>query len=262
MKNLILTCLLTIYCFLTFGQTLTKNINNRLLQKKELTEAVFSLPLGDFNFSPLFMHTDNSVIYGFIGDNYQRIRVKFVSVTKDGSSPDTYSIYGKSMVKNNICDFRGTIKISAIGKYKTLSYGVDSSYYNKGIKGQYVITGSYNFNENETQPHSGIFKGVFQSNFYLDKNDKVHYDDIDDVSDGFTNNQFIGQWISYKGNLVKQCNWGDFRIPNDGDLDIGAGEFSPGDKYLKYGWQSCRDFLLSNSKEKKAKLLKEAMWWK
>jgi hypothetical protein len=260
MKKLLLTSVFGLCCFLAFGQTLTQNINNRLLQKNDLTGRVLSLSLNDFDFSRLFMHTDNSVIYGFIGDNYQRIRIKFITVTKNQSSPDVYIVHGKSMVKNNICEFKGSITISNIKKYKTISYGVDDSYKNKGIKGQYVILGNYNFSEYETQAHSGIFKGVFQSNLYLDKNNKVHYDDIDDISDGYANNQYLGQWISYKGNIIKRCNWGDFRIPNSGDLDIGAGEFSPADKYLKFGWQSVRD-LMASQHNKNAQKIEDARWW-
>src|SRR6185312_4163383 len=102
MKRLLFTSLIASWHFLTFGQTLTQNINNRLLQKEDAAANVLSLSLDDFNFSPLFMHTDNSVIYGFIGDNYQRIRIKFITVTKNQSSPDIYLVYGKSMVKSNI----------------------------------------------------------------------------------------------------------------------------------------------------------------
>jgi hypothetical protein len=164
------------------------------------------------------------------------------------------------MVKDNIDNFKGTITISGIRKYKTMSYGVDDTYKNKGVRGQYVILGNYNFIENENQPHSGTFRGVFQSNFYLDKSGKAHYDDIDNAADGYTNNQFIGRWISHKGNIIKRCNWGDFRIPFSGHLDIGAGEFSPDDQYLKFGWQSVRD-LMNSQTNKKAKQIEEAKWW-
>jgi len=260
MKRLLLICLFPLCNFITFGQTLAQNINNRLLQKDQL-DKVFNLSLTEFDFSPLFMHTANSDIYGFIGDNYQRIRIKFISITKNLSAPGEYNVYGKSMVKSNICDFKGTITISSIKKYKAMSYGVDDTYKNKGIKGQYVIIGNYLFNENETQAHSGVFKGSFQSNFYLDKNNKVRYDDIDLNADGYANNQFIGQWASYKNNIVKKCNWGDFRIPNPGDLDIGAGEFSPNEKYLKYGWQNIHDIVIQNPKNEKAEQIETAKWW-
>lgn len=232
------------------------------MQKKYLTENIFNLSPGDFDFSQLFLHTDNSIIYGFIGNNYQRLRIKFITVTKSQSLSNTYLVYGKSMVKKNICEFRGAISISSIRKYKTMSYGVDDEYKNKGIKGQYVISGSYNFSEDTTQAHSGIFKGHFQSNFYLNKNNKVQYDDISQAADAYTNNQFVGEWIGYKSKLIKTCNWGDFRVPNSGDLDMGAGEFSPYDKYLPFGWQSRRDYSISNFNDKNAKHVEEAKWWK
>jgi hypothetical protein len=130
----------------------------------------------------------------------------------------------------------------------------------KALKDNYVISGSYSFSEDTTQAHSGIFKGDFQSNFYLDKNNKVHYDDIALGSDAYTNNQFVGEWIGYKSKLIKRCNWGDFRVPYSGDLDMGAGDFSPYDKYLKYGWQSVRDMYSKNVE--KAKQIEEAKWWK
>nr|MBP6410083.1 hypothetical protein [Pseudarcicella sp.] len=57
-------------------------------------------------------------------------------------------------------------------------------------------------------------------------------------SDGFFNNQFIGSWTSYKTNTSKKCNWGDYRIPESGNLDVGAGEFSVDEKYLKNGWKN------------------------
>lgn len=46
-------------------------------------------------------------------------------------------------------------------------------------------------------------------------------------------------------------------------MDIGAGEFSPDNKYLQYGWQSRRDAMNQHSAGyKKAKDIEEAKWWK
>jgi hypothetical protein len=252
MKKLLFTVLAISWYFISPAQTLTQNINNRFLEKAYRAEKVFSLSPSDFDFTQLFLHTDNSVIYGFIGDNYQRLHIKFITVSKSQSLPTTYLVYGKSMVKQNICTFRGSISISSIRKYETMSYGVDDEYKNKGIKGQYVISGSYSFSEDSTQAHSGVFKGDFQSNFYLDKNNIVHYDDIE-LGDAYTNNQFLGEWIGYKSKLIKRCNWGDFRAPNSGDLDIGAGEFSPNEKYLKFGWENIPEEQLLSHRTNK--------WW-
>jgi len=40
-----------------------------------------------------------------------------------------------------------------------------------------------------------------------------------------------------------------FRIPFSSELDGGAGEFSPIDKYLQHGWQSVRDAYINNDKQ-------------
>ena len=64
---------------------------------------------------------------------------------------------------------------------------------------------------------------------------------IEDFADPFRNNQFMGSWKSYRGSLSLKCNWGDTRIPQDGDLDVGVGLFYPNEKYAKYGWQSFID---------------------
>ncbi|WP_260390444.1 hypothetical protein [Riemerella anatipestifer] len=67
----------------------------------------------------------------------------------------------------------------------------------------------------------------------IDNKGQFRYDALNFFSDGFSNNQFVGSWTSYKTNITKRCNWGDYRIPESGDLDIGVGEFSVKDKYLK-----------------------------
>ncbi|MBK0380902.1 hypothetical protein [Mucilaginibacter segetis] len=209
-----------------------------------------------YNFSEIFTHTKNSDVYGFIGDNYQRIRVKFISVEKNPVHADTYSIYGKSMVKNNIDEFYGVIKITNIRAVKNISYGVDNEYKSKGIKGEYTIIGDYLLKENSQQTHSGVLKGCFISYFYIDNKNALRYDDINFNADGYSNNEFVGEWISYNGKLIKKCNWGDFRIPDSGDLDIGAAEFSPATKYLTNGWQTLRD--IENPASKRIENIK---WW-
>ncbi|WP_299578777.1 hypothetical protein [Mucilaginibacter sp.] len=237
MKYLLFFCFIVSCSFSVSGQTKAQNFKSIQLQNPDLSGKELKSQLIHYNFSGLFTQTDNSVVYGFIGRDYQRIRIKLINVTKDKVA-NTYKIYGKSMVKDNICDFYGTITISNIRKFKVTSNGVDDVYKNAGIKGQFVIFGDYIFSENKNQKHAGTFKGVVASRFYIDRYNNIKYDDIDSVSDSFTNNQFVGEWTAYKGTLTERCNWGDFRIPDSGDLDIGTGEFSPNEKYLKNGWKN------------------------
>ena len=260
MKRLILSFILINYFFSVFAQSEAQKFKDKQLDDSSLYMIDLKVNLIKCDFSPLFTQTDNSVVYGFIGDNYQRIRIKFISVKKDLVLPYTYSVYGKSMVKNNICDFRGTFTILNIRRYKKMTYGVDDEFKNKGIKGRFVILGNYTLFENKDKNYPGAFKGVFKTAFYMDKNDRACYDDINMATDGYTNNQFVGQWAAFNSNMAKRYNWGDYRVPDSPGLDIGAGEFSPADKYLKYGWQSIRDRMISQN-GKNAQQAEEAKWW-
>jgi hypothetical protein len=62
------------------------------------------------------------------------------------------------------------------------------------------------------------------------------------------------------------CNWGDYRIPDSGDLDNGAAEFCVNPKYQKNGWENFVAAHESNSTEspeyKKARMIEEQKWWK
>ena len=242
---------------LAFGQAESEAFRNKQLNNTALSSAELKDMFLHNSLQKLFTKSDNSTVYGFIGDNYQRLRIKIISV-KQSEVANRYTVYGKSMVRSNTCEFHGAINITNIRKYKLISNGADDMYKNAGLKGQFIIIGDFVFDENKEQNHSGIFKGVFATRFYIDKHGNIKYDDIDSVSDSFTNNRFVGTWTEYGSKTTKRANWGDFGIPNSGDLDIGAGDFSPADKYLKYGWQSLRDMTSQKSPGyKKAKEIEE-----
>ena len=260
LKKTLLTCLIICSCFFSFGQTEAQKFIKKQLDSEYTSKPELKTPLGKHDFSALFTKTDNCGVYGFIGENYQRLRIKFIYVSKNASSADTYDVYGKSLVKNNLVEFRGTLKISHIRKLLITQHGCEDEARYKGFNGEFVILGDYKLSESKNEKYSGVFQGSFRTDFFLDKNNKVQYDDIEFCSDGYTNNQFVGQWTPYGGNLSKRCNWGDFRIPNSGNFDIGAGEFSPDDQYLKFGWQTVRDLVL-NQNNKKARQIEEAKWW-
>jgi hypothetical protein len=255
MKKLIFLALLAVGN-LAFGQTESEVFKKEQLEKKNVIPDEVKQKFATADFSKIWTHTENKFVYGFIGDDYQRIRIKFITVTK--TSPDTYTVYGKSMVKGNIDDFHGTIKIADIRKLKVASPGLENLYKIEGIKGQYIIVGDYSFAENKNQNHSGSFKGTFRSDFFVDKDNKINYDDLESMIEGYNNNQFAGSWIAYKGNLTQKCNWGDYRIPYSEDLDSGTSDFTPTDDFKKNGWETVHD---SGDTEKKSKLIEDAKWW-
>lgn len=232
---------------------------NEILADENLSKKESKNNFIKYDFAPLWTHTENSAVVGFIGSDYQHIRVKIISVAKDKKNSDIYNISGKSLVKNNLCSFSGTMKISKIRLYDQMHWGVDDEYKNRGVKKQGLLIGNYNFTEKGCNS-SGVFEGRFASYWYLDKNGKVKYDDIDSEGDGYSNNLFAGIWKSNNGKTTKICNWGDYRIPISGNLDIGAGEFSPDRKYLKFGWQTYHDAYFNNNQN--AVNEEERKWWK
>jgi hypothetical protein len=52
---------------------------------------------------------------GFIGDGYQRLDVRFLSVIQNYDNPFEYFVYGKSRVESVICEFQGSILITETG---------------------------------------------------------------------------------------------------------------------------------------------------
>ncbi len=197
--------------------------------------------------------SDPEDIVGFIGDNYQRIQIYYSSITKD--KKNTYLVKGKSMVKNNICNFSGTIVIMNVTESETIA---DTSFiFSLDTIRECSANAHYCFKEDSAQKYSGIFEGDITSQFYIDRFYKVHLDDLEEEADGYSNNQFQGTWTSYDKKLKKKCNWGDKRIPDCGDLDIGTGEFIPGDKYKNNGWES---YCWSCTDEEAEK--NNVEWWK
>lgn len=245
-----------------YGQMNTQTVmwEKEILKDKNLSKKNYKNSILKYDFNSLWTDTDNRFVLGFIGRNYQRLRVKIVSAAKEKNKPDTYAVSGKSMIKNNVCDFSGIIKISKARIYKKMHWGVDDEYKNAGTKKQGIIIAEYQFSENKACIFSGVFTGLLLTRWYIDKNGELKYDDIEKESDSYGNNQFVGFWTHYGGDIIKSSNWGDYRIPLSGDLDIGAGEFSPAEKYLPYGWLTYRNAYFDNREQ--ARREEEKLWWK
>jgi hypothetical protein len=184
---------------------------------------------------------------GYIGENYQRFYIHFTSVIQNPNNKAEYFVYGKTRVKTNICSFQGLIKIKDAKIYNDYEF--------PSVK-QGFATGDYEFYEDSDQKGTGILKGKFKTDFYVDKSGLIMYNSLMFVADGFKNNQFEGTWISYKSGDSKKCNWGDYRIPDSRDLDTGAAEFSPHDKYKDFGWESYQPAWIVEAKK-----IENKKWW-
>lgn len=229
-----------------------------VLADKELKPAELINSYKHYNFSPLWLKTDNKNVYGFIGSNYQRLRIKLLTVRPDPQQAGRYLVTGKSKVGETILPFQGTFTLLHVREATTVPVGLDGASASAVKAG--LVLAEYNLHEPESVFSAGTFQGVLRTNWYLDRNKRMQYDAINSYSDGFSNNQYVGTWKSYKSGLVKRSNWGDYRIPNCGDLDQGAGEFSPIDKYSANGWQSYRSAWFENNLI--ARKLEAGQWWK
>jgi hypothetical protein len=190
---------------------------------------------------------------GFIGKNYQRFYIHYTSINKDAKNPYRYHVKGKTRVKNHICEFTGTITIVKAFIYEDKNK--ESPEYSEG-----KVECTVDFWENKRQQASGHIRGKLISNWYLDKKGQIQYNILDGGSDGFDNNQCTATWTSYYEGTTKTCN---FRIPESGNLDIGAGEFYVNEKYISSGWQHY-NLLTGEKGNEKVRLAiaeEEHKWW-
>ena len=76
-------------------------LEDELRSENALTEY------NQYDFSKLWSITENHRIFGIIGADHQRIKIKLISIKKDTTKPNEYLISGKSFVKGTICDING-----------------------------------------------------------------------------------------------------------------------------------------------------------
>ena len=230
--------LLMIFFVTVSGQQTTEWLNelrNPENPKYELQDENVKADYLIYDFSTLLIPRQDFL--GYISSDFRRIKIYFTSVCREDDKEDVYKIKGMSVVGGNKCDFNGTIKIDQVREYKAMHYGLDDEYEDKGLVSQGLMAGSYQFMEDPEQYHSGIFQGIMTLYWYVDRFGILHYDDIEWYSDSYRNNQYVGTWTGYDSDIIKVCNWGEHRIPFSGDLDIGAGGFSPNPKYFDKGWE-------------------------
>lgn len=117
-------------------------------------------------------------ILGFIGDNFQRLHIRFISIIQNPTNPYEYLAYGKTMVKENVCSFQGKITV----KESRVTNSADIQAYRQG-----TIICDVVLYEDRKQPSTGLFKGTLSTNFIIDDKGKFRYDALMFDADGFSN---------------------------------------------------------------------------
>ena len=166
----------------------------------------------------------------------RRLEINFLKIEKSTTNDSLYIAKGKTKVGKNVRLFEGDIKIKHVYFFAEHSKGLEDDMVGK-IKSQGIIIADYHFREDKKLSATGIFEGKVLLRWYINNKGVFLFDDIEEYSDDYRNNQFVGTWTSYKTGVKKVANWGICRIPCSGDLDIGAAEFSPAPEYRKYGWE-------------------------
>lgn len=260
---------LVLISFILNGQMIPSR-SIKFVEESLLKDAGKKVELYEFNkrdFSHIWMKNQEAII-GYIGVDFQRIQIHFISIIKNQHIDNEYFVYGKSKVKNNVCDFQGKFIITHIRNFNTaeiealykeaLKHGDKDAIRRFGKERCFILAKCFLY-EDQEQKGSGVFVGVIKSYFYIE-NGVLFYDDLDlGVKDDYANNQFIGVWQNYKTLVQKPCSWGEYRIHNAGDLDTGVGEFSPNTKYLDKGWYTY--YQAYNKFDNEAIKKENIKWW-
>ncbi len=101
----------------------------------------------------------HSEIIGFIGDDYQRFFIHYISVIQNPTNAHEYFVYGKTKVKNNICPFHGLITV----RQSEICNSEEMLMYKQGFAICDVI-----LYEDKKQTSTGFIKGKLKSKFLID----------------------------------------------------------------------------------------------
>ena len=254
-----LAAILLLFPALSAAGQVRPGITLDLIRQKDLSMLwTGPLPLLDREDTTVLEWVDRPEALGYIGKDHQRFRIHIAAICRSGSDPLTYLLSGTTLAKGNVCDFEGELHIDSL--VTDLSPGEFDEW--GGIYGGWRLKGHYTLREDPEQPGAGVFEGTHTLDIAVDRAGNIYYDTLMLVADGYRNNQWQGTWRSCKTGAAKVCNWGDWRIPESGGLDIGIGEFIPADEYLGNGWQSYRD-QFDRDESVRAKALQEENlhWW-
>ena len=131
---------------------------------------------------------DQSARLGNIGKDFQRFFIHFSDIFKDTSNLYIYHVRGKTRVRNNTCNFTGSMHLTSIRR----AHDPDACENEIHPTVQGVSFFTYDFSEDPSQKYTGKFQGTAVIQWYLDAKKKLCYDDTWSCADAFTNNCFVG----------------------------------------------------------------------
>lgn len=181
-----------------------------------------------------FLYTDeNFGTDGVFDTIYQRIQIHFERITRDSTDACIYHIIGADRLKGLVTPFEGRIQIDNIIE------NVGNIYERNVPSSDRLIEfyASYKFTESVSKAGSGIFEGRLTIYMTMNEDNKLLDNMGEYMGDGFENFTYEGTWQNHNMGRIKQCTWGQGRLPNTKDFDVGAGGLFVNDKYRKNGWE-------------------------
>lgn len=174
---------------------------------------------------------------GFLGNEYERFYIHYDIVYQ--LEKGRYQVKGKTKFLDNIRAIAGEIIVDSIVPHIQVS-AIDCELGGMApfVEGDETgtIYAHYSFSEARDEVPVGKYVGKAMFDYALHKGN-LYYDATNLIADGYCNNQYEGVWVSLDNDDEIICNWGDYRIPNSGPLDIGCAEFYPNEEAQKnHGW--------------------------
>jgi hypothetical protein len=179
----------------SFAADFNKHLIQQLLKTKYQNLDVNNFAKKN-NLSKFFGKMESEKIFGFIGNEMERIKVKIMSIEQDKSSNSTFNISGKTKVSKNISDFNGQIKLTNVYSFKEplSSHGLVICEFKAELK------------EIGNSAHTGVFKG----NYYLVLSKVAEEIRYPKTTPRFLQNYtFAGNWISNNKKMNYPVLWGE-----------------------------------------------------
>lgn len=228
------------FCILFFLSLLSSLWGQKSALKKQLKQFDFSAVILPDSLQPDLNSTQKIArpkILAFVGNNYMRFEIRIAEAFKDSANPTRYRMWGRTRHMGWARTFIGDLYVLDVNLEKKAQKGLRKGW----IKFKVLMR------EDSLSQGAAHYEGTLTCHFILTQNNQILYDATLLGKPEFKNNQFVGNRIPFDNRKAAEvCNWGDFRIPDCGDLDVGKDQFRPNEKYLNQNWRMYQLILTGN----------------
>ena len=114
-----------------------------------------------YDFAPLLTQEQDAT-EGFIGPNCQRLRIRLLSVRRDTADSARYQLTGKTLVRQQLSSFSGTLVLRQVRELRQLAVNGEAATAEiqrafRGARREGFVLADYELRENPSQPANGIF---------------------------------------------------------------------------------------------------------